>query len=382
MFTKAHASKSLLARIWTSRKSPEISRNIERCEMSSHKKPVKAANQSFEKRESAKTEQSGVYLKQYMGLFEKYLNDPDISEICVNKPGELWIEKAGEPEMLFIENKEITDDILWRLGRLVANYTDQSIAANKPLLSASLPSGERIQFATPPVSRFGVALSIRKQVMRDLSLDDYREMGAFESLKESSVSKTDINQTLQYHLDAGEYQDFISAAIRAKKNIIVSGGTSTGKTTLLNAILKEIEPHERLVTIEDTPEVMPPQKNHVSLLASKGDQGQSKVTIQDLLEASLRFRPDRILLGELRGKEAYSFLRAVNTGHPGSITTIHADTPQGALEQICLMVMQANLGLTHNQIMAYISSIIDVVIQLKRIGGKRIISEIWYPRGS
>jgi len=150
----------------------------------------------------------------------------------------------------------------------------------------------------------------------------------------------------------------------------------------LNAILKEIEPHERIVTIEDTPEVMPPQKNHVSLLASKGDQGQSKVTIQDLLEASLRFRPDRILLGELRGKEAYSFLRAVNTGHPGSITTIHADTPQGALEQICLMVMQANLGLTHDQIMAYISSIIDVVIQLKRIGGKRIISEIWYPRSS
>lgn len=350
--------------------------------MSSHKNPVKPANQSFEQKDSAKPEQSGVYLKQYMGLFEKYLNDPDISEICVNKPGELWIEKAGEPEMLFIENKEITDDILWRLGRLVANYTDQSIAANKPLLSASLPSGERIQFATPPVSRFGVALSIRKQIMRDLSLDDYREMGAFESIKENSASKTDINQTLQSHLDASEYQDFISAAIRAKKNIIVSGGTSTGKTTLLNAILKEIEPHERIVTIEDTPEVMPPQKNHVSLLASKGDQGQSKVTIQDLLEASLRFRPDRILLGELRGKEAYSFLRAVNTGHPGSITTIHADTPQGALEQICLMVMQANLGLTHDQIMAYISSIIDVVIQLKRIGGKRTISEIWYPRGS
>ena len=350
--------------------------------MSSHKKPIKPANQSFEERDRAKPEQSGVYLKQYMRLFETYLNDPDISEICVNKPGGLWIEKAGEPEMLFIENKDITDDILWRLGRLVANYTDQSIAANKPLLSASLPSGERIQFATPPVSRFGVALSIRKQVMRDLSLGDYREMGAFESLKESSACKTGINQTLQSHLDAGEYQDFISAAIRAKKNIIVSGGTSTGKTTLLNAILKEIEPHERIVTIEDTPEVMPPQKNHVSLLASKGDQGQSKVTIQDLLEASLRFRPDRILLGELRGKEAYSFLRAVNTGHPGSITTIHADTPQGALEQICLMVMQANLGLTHDQIMAYISSIIDVVIQLKRIGGKRTISEIWFPRGS
>lgn len=350
--------------------------------MSSNKTPIKPANQSFDQRKSAKAEQSGIYLQQYLGLFEQYLDDPNISEICVNKPGEIWIEKSGEPEMLLIENEDITDDVLWRLGRLVANYTDQSIAANKPLLSASLPTGERVQFATPPVSRFGVALSIRKQVTRDLSLDDYREMGAFESLNESSSARKNINQTLQSHLDAGEYQDFISDAIRAKKNIIVSGGTSTGKTTLLNAILKEIEPHERIVTIEDTPEVMPPQKNHLSLIASKGDQGQSKVTIQDLLEASLRFRPDRILLGELRGKEAYSFLRAVNTGHPGSITTIHADTPSGALEQICLMVMQANLGLTHDQIMAYISSIIDVVIQLKRIGGKRIISEIWYPKST
>lgn len=120
----------------------------------------------------------------------------------------------------------------------------------------------------------------------------------------------------------------------------------------------------------------------LSLLASKGEQGIAKVTIQDLLEASLRLRPDRILLGELRGKEAYTFLRAVNTGHPGSITTIHADTPYGAIEQIALMVMQANLGLKHEEIMQYIQSIVDIVIQLKRVKGKRVITEIWYPHAN
>ena len=143
--------------------------------------------------------------------------------------------------------------------------------------------------------------------------------------------------------------------------------------------MKEIDPAERIITIEDTQEVRPAQKNHLSLLATRGDQGTAKVTVQNLLEASLRLRPDRILLGELRGEEAYTFLRAVNTGHPGSLSTVHADTPRGALEQIGFMVMQANLGLQHNQVMDYIRSIVDVVVQLKRSGGVRRISEVWYP---
>jgi len=341
-------------------------------------KDIKVANQS-KGNSSKKSENSSVFLQQYLGIFQKFLNDPEVSEICVNKPGQVWIERSGVPEMEFIEDSEITNDILWRLGRLVANFSDQSIALDKPLLSASLPTGERIQFATPPVSRLGVALSIRKQVVKDMNLDDYRKMGAFDGLKTNSNASKKAKKKLDGLYQNHEYQEFIATATRQKKNIIISGGTSTGKTTLLNAILKEIDTSERIVTIEDTPEVLPPHKNHLSLLASKGDQGQSRVTIQDLLEASLRFRPDRVLLGELRGKEAYSFLRAVNTGHPGSISTVHADTPHGAMEQICLMVMQANLGLSHDQIMAYISSIVDIVVQMKREGGKRFISEIWYP---
>ena len=341
-------------------------------------KDIKVANQSGSN-EVRPEENSSVFLKQYLGIFQKFLDDPEVSEICVNKPGQVWIERSGVPKMEFVEDAEITNEILWRLGRLVANYSDQSIAVDKPLLSASLPSGERIQFATPPVSRLGVALSIRKQVVKDMNLDDYRKMGAFDGLKSNNGASQKAKKELDSLYKSKNFQEFIATATRQKKNIIISGGTSTGKTTLLNAILKEIDESERIVTIEDAPEVLPPHKNHLSLLASKGDQGQSRVTIQDLLEASLRFRPDRVLLGELRGKEAYTFLRAVNTGHPGSISTVHADTPHGAMEQICLMVMQANLGLDHDQIMAYIRSIIDIVVQMKREGGKRFISEIWYP---
>lgn len=341
---------------------------------------MKIANDITQEKSARTTENGSVYLSQYLGVFEEFLSDPLVSEICVNKPQEVWVERMGEPSMQKHDLPKLSQDLLLRLGRLIASNSEQSLSSEKPLLSASLPTGERIQFAMPPAAKYGVALSIRKQVIQDMNLDDYAEAGAFEDTVVSNPNAENADdQILRTLLEEQKLQEFISQAVKLKKNILVSGGTSTGKTTLLNAMLKEIDSAERIITIEDTPEVNPPHKNHLSLLASKGDQGNCKITIQDLLESSLRFRPDRILLGELRGKEAYSFLRAVNTGHPGSITTIHADTPTGAFEQIALMVMQGENGLTHEQIMTYTKSIIDVVVQLKRTGGKRHISEIWYP---
>ena len=148
----------------------------------------------------------------------------------------------------------------------------------------------------------------------------------------------------------------------------------------LNMLLKLVPPRERIITLEDVRELRPTQPNNVVLLASKGDQGEAQVTIQDLLEATLRMRPDRIFVGELRSKEAFTFLRAVNTGHPGSITTVHADTPTGAYQQLVMMGLQADLGIKAADIEAYVRSVIPIVVQLQRTETARFVSEIHYAK--
>lgn len=319
---------------------------------------------------------SGLFLDVYLEIFGEYLKAPDISEICINEPGRLWIEKAGISNFIEVDAPQLTKEKLLRLARMIAAINHQSVSKEQPLLSASLKTGERIQIALPPAVPNGPAISIRKQVVKNLDLEDYEQMGAFNA--KASTKSQNINEDLQSLLDRGDFKEFLKTSIISRKNILLSGGTSSGKTTFLNALLKEIPAKERIVTIEDTAELVPHQKNHLRLLASKGDQGIAKTSMNDLLECSLRFRPDRILLGELRGSEAYTYLRAINTGHPGSITTIHADSPERALSQLSLMVMQAGLGLKSNEIKTYCCEVIDIVIQLKRSSGRRFISEIQF----
>jgi len=158
--------------------------------------------------------------------------------------------------------------------------------------------------------------------------------------------------------------------------VLVSGGTSSGKTTFLNSLLKIVPAHERIVLVEDTPEIAVRQPNALGLTAVKGELGEARVGVDDLLQAALRLRPDRIIVGEIRGGEAVTFLRAINTGHPGSFTTVHANTPEGALEQIALMVMQGGLALPRAEILAYVRSVADVVVQLGRVGGERRIVDL------
>jgi type IV secretion system protein VirB11 len=161
----------------------------------------------------------------------------------------------------------------------------------------------------------------------------------------------------------------------------VSGGTSTGKSTFLNALLKEVPEEERIVTIEDTRELRPITPNTVALIASKGDQGRAKVTPQELLEASLRMRPDRVMLGELRGEEAFSFLQAINTGHPGSLTTVHANSARDAYDRLALMVLQSGVTLRKQEIIDYLKEVIPVVVQLERLpDGRRVVSEIVFTK--
>ncbi len=307
-----------------------------------------------------------------------FLNKNGVTEISINKPKEIWMESKGE--MTFHKVPELDFKHLESIAKLVAKHTEQKISTETPLLSATLPEGYRIQIVFPPAVESGlIAVSIRKQSLLNINLDDYEKLGAFACINQR-VEKEDANEeNLQNFFKQRRYREFIELALTLKKNILISAGTSTGKTTFLNACLKAIPLHERILTIEDAREVKVPHKNCVHLIASRGGQGLAKVTPQELLEACLRLRPDRILLGELRGAEAFSYLRAINSGHPGSLTTIHSDSPILAFEQLTLMVMQADLGMERKQILDYIQSIIPIVVQLKRgEKGHRFISDIYY----
>jgi type IV secretion system protein VirB11 len=302
-----------------------------------------------------------------------------IQEISINRPGEAWVERYGDMKLEPLP--AFTMEHLRALAQLVAQSTSQVISEEKPLLSATLPSGYRIQVVFPPAcADGGIAMSIRKQATLKMDLNTYEKLGAFEQTKTGLTSHNPADEELAALYAKGDVKAFIALAVKSKKNIIISGGTSTGKTTFMNAALTEIPSDERIITVEDAREVQIDHiPNRVHLMVSKGGQGRAKVTTQELIEACLRLRPDRIIVGELRGAEAFSYLRAVNTGHPGSIATIHANSPQLGIEQLILMIMQADLGITRDQIKAYVESVIEVVIQLKRgEKGKRYVSEIYF----
>jgi type IV secretion system protein VirB11 len=319
-----------------------------------------------------------VALETYLTPLKSIFEQQGVSEVSVNRPKEAWVEVYGD--MHRHEIPEFTLDHLKALARLIAQSTEQRISEEAPLLSANLPGGYRVQIVYPPACETGtVAFSIRKQTIMNMDLDAYEAIGAFQSTVVRKM-ENENDKKLRALLDSGNIKEFIRMAVLFKKNIIVSGGTSTGKTTFLNAVLKAIPPHERIITAEDAREInIDHLPNHVHLLSSKGGQGRANVTTQDLIEACLRLRPDRIMVGELRGKEAFSYLRAVNTGHPGSISTLHADTPVLAIEQLILMIMQAGLGVTRDQVKDYVETVINVIIQLKRgEKGRRFVSEIYF----
>lgn len=319
-----------------------------------------------------------TFLEPLKALFA----EEGIQEISINRPGEAWVEKYGDMRHEVLP--ALTLEHLRSLAHLVAQSTSQQISEEKPLLSATLPGGYRIQIVFPPAcADNGIAMSIRKQAAVLMNLDTYEQLGAFSQTKTVGAVHDPLDDILMGHYQRGEVKQFISAAVKGKKNIIISGGTSTGKTTFMNAALQEIPSTERIITVEDAREVMIEHiPNRVHLMVSKGGQGRAKVTTQELIEACLRLRPDRIIVGELRGAEAFSYLRAVNTGHPGSIATVHADSPALAIEQLILMIMQADLGITREQIKGYVESVIQVVIQLKRgEKGRRFVSDIYFKPG-
>lgn len=305
-----------------------------------------------------------VYLDAYLAPFQEWLERDTVTEIMVNRPGEIWIEDASAPGMQKIDAPHIDDRLVQRLAEQVARISHQGINREHPLLGATLPSGARVQFCGPPATRQHWAMAIRRHRRLDLPLDAY----------DNGPLATPVAKPMPDPREAPI--DWLREAIAQRKTILVSGGTSTGKTTFLNAMLGEIPRSERVVLVEDTPELRLPGENGVGLLAVKGELGEAKVTPNDLLQSALRLRPDRVVLGELRGTESVSFLRAINTGHPGSFSTIHANSVHGAFEQLALMVMQTGIGLTRQDTIAYAASVIDVVVQLGRTDGRRGIMQI------
>lgn len=301
------------------------------------------------------------YLSYYLEPLRPLLADAETTDIYINKPGEIWRERLGG-EIACLNMPVLDRDYLQRLARQVAVSSHQGLSRAHPLLSASLPDGARIQIVMPPATQQHIAMAIRRHRASALPLASY----TLEPEHRRDIAPA----------PSGELAAYLSSAVRQRRNIIISGGTSSGKTTLLNSLLAEIPHTERLITIEDAAELQPAHANRVQLIAARGGQGEASVTANDLLEAALRMRPDRILLGELRGAEAYTFLRAINTGHPGSITTIHADSPAGALRQLAIMILQGAHNLDYANAYALVTSMIDIVIQIDRVGGRRCISEV------
>lgn len=308
------------------------------------------------------------------------LANPEVTELCINRPGEAFIET----NLGWHREPLPWADFDWcrRIAKLIANSTRQRIDESSPLLSASLPSGERVQIALPPATATGcIAIAIRRPADKVWSIEELAGKGAFGAARRASGKLDATEIELQRLLAAARYEAFLRLAVTSRKNILVSGPTGSGKTTWTKALIREIPVDERLVTIEDTQElVLDRHANHVRLFYSKDDQGLARVTPRQLLESCLRMKPDRILMAELRSEEAFDYLRNVNSGHPGSITSVHATSAELAFEQLVLLVKQSDggRGLSREDIKSLLYLLVDVVLQCGVERHQRSIKEIWY----
>jgi type IV secretion system protein VirB11 len=308
------------------------------------------------------------------------LADPTVTEICVQEAGSLMIERSGGWERV---------DAAWATGtwarhfvQLVATATDQRVGPDAPLLSASLPTGERVQAAIPPATGpERVVFAIRRPNREAWSLADLGAAGLFGGCQPGVARGAGHDADLLRHFAARDWRAFLSLAVTLRLNIVISGATGSGKTTLTKALISEIPADERLISIEDAAELdFTRHPNVVRLFYSKDGQGVSRVTPKQLLEASLRLRPDRILLAEVRGEEAYYFLRNVSSGHPGSITSVHAGSAALAFEQLSLLVKESAPGreMGLEDIKCLLRQVVDVVVQCARLRAGRRVGEVWW----
>lgn len=315
-------------------------------------------------------------LEHYLAPLRPHLDAPGVTELVVNRPGELAIEQAGG--WSWREVPELTEDWLRPLAVAAAAATRQDVAADRPICSTVLPSGERCQILLPPAAT-EISLTLRKPSAVTLGIEDLRRGGLFEGLAQAG-DRAETDRALGDLHARGDWPGFLELAVRSRRNILVSGATGSGKTTLAKALVRLIPPQERLITIEDARELAVPHRNAVHLIYAKGGQGLAQVEPKALLESALRMRPDRILLQELRDEAAFFYLRNVNSGHPGSITTVHADSAALAFEQLTLLVKESEAGrdLARDDIRALLRLLVDVVVQVRRTDAGFRVTEVWH----
>ncbi|MFY9801632.1 MAG: ATPase, T2SS/T4P/T4SS family [Candidatus Acidiferrales bacterium] len=288
----------------------------------------------------------------FLKPIEHLILDGSISEVMVNGSERVFIERNGFLEP--VPNVTIGERALMVAVKNIARRLGDDISESKPILDSRLPDGSRVAAVIPPCSLGGVTLTIRKFNTRHFQMDDLIAAG--------TLGRAVANRLEDYVL--------------TRKNILISGGTGTGKSTLLSILGKFIPPEERTLVIEDTAEIHLDQQNLVRFEARHEQNGLAAVSIRDLLKASLRHRPDRILLGEIRGGEAFDLLQLLNTGHSGTLSTIHANSARQGLARFTSCVLQSGVDLPYRAIKTNIADSLNVVVHVERRPGRRYVSEI------
>jgi pilus assembly protein CpaF len=298
-------------------------------------------------------DKSANFLRLFLGPVAEYLDDEDCSEIMINGPDQVFVERKGK--LVLTDAKFINEDALQAAVKNVARSVGRIFNELEPRLDARLPDGSRVHAVIPPMSRLGTSVAIRKFSKEKLTIE---QLIGFGSLTEDAANLLDT-------------------CVKLHKNVMVSGATSSGKTSVLNVLSSFIQSHERIIIIEDSSELQLQQEHLVPYETRRPDEhGKGEVTIRDLIHSSLRLRPDRIIIGEIRGGEALDLLQALNTGHGGSMSTIHANSPTDSLSRLETCALLSGVDMPLSALRSQVASAIEVVVQAARLvdGTRKIIS--------
>ena len=295
-------------------------------------------------------------LRAFLGPIVPYMDDPSVTEIMINGPKDIWVEQGG---LLSRINASFTEDGLLAAARNMAQYVGRPLGEDHPRLDARLPDGSRIHVILPPMARCGTVITIRKFHPGGLTIEDLIRFGSITA----------------------EAATLLQALVVSKKNVMVAGGTGSGKTTLLNTLSGYIPDEERILTIEDSAELQLTQQHLVPMESRPPDRnGRNAVSMRDLLHSALRLRPDRIVIGEVRGGECFDLLQAMNTGHGGMLSTTHANSSQETLSRLESLALLADVGLPLRAVRSQVASAIDIVVSAARLrdGSRKLtaISEV------